>query len=382
MEGSTPGMASPLTPTRILLVSNHAEIVGGGEISFLALLEGLDRSRWAPVAVVPSEGEIARHCRDLGVTAEVIPFPSLRRPGPAIFRSVAQMRRLIRTAGVRLLHANGSRAMLYAGPAGRLGARPTIWHVRVADRDPLLDRSLACLARAIIVNSNAVGRRFAWAPPGKIRCIYNGVDLQRFSPRQPPPGLRRSLNLPEDVPVIVSVGRFVRYKGYDSLLEAARLVHAARPEVHWALVGDGELRGSLEAQSQAYRLETCVHFLGWRQDVPDILAQADLFVLPSLGEHFGRVLIEAMAMGKAVVATDAGGVPEIVIHGETGLLVPPGDPRAFAGATLNLLEDPRRAALLGIAGRRRAESTFGLPAHVEAVERLYAELLEDAHGNL
>jgi glycosyltransferase involved in cell wall biosynthesis len=190
------------------------------------------------------------------------------------------------------------------------------------------------------------------------------------------------LNLPEDVPVIVSVGRFVRYKGYDSLLEAARLVHAARPEVHWALVGDGELRGSLEAQSRAYRLETRVHFLGWRQDVPDILAQADLFVLPSLGEHFGRVLIEAMAMGKAVVATDAGGVPEIVIHGETGLLVPPGDPRAFAGATLNLLEDPRRAALLGIAGRRRAESTFGLPAHVEAVERLYAELLEDAHGNL
>jgi len=370
------------TPRTVLVLSNHGEIVGGGEVSLLTLLKGLDRSRWAPVAVVPSEGAVAAGARALGLPTRVIPLPGLRWPGPAMLRSIVALRRLARDSGAILLHANGSRAMFYAGLAGRLLGRPVIWHVRVADRDDLLDWLLVGLAHAVIVNSKAVERRLAWAPPRKVRCIYNGVDLAHFSPRRPPPGLRSSLGLPEGAPVVGSVGRFVPYKGYAHLLEAARLVEAAMPGVHWVLVGDGELRGKLEGQRRSLGMEAQVHFPGWREDIPDVLALCDLFVLPSLGEHFGRVLIEAMAMARAVVATDAGGVPEIVLHGETGLLVPPAQPKALAEAVLALLEDPGRTARLGAAGRRRAETEFSLPRHVEAVEALYRVLLGANRGRL
>ncbi|MCI0370923.1 MAG: glycosyltransferase [candidate division NC10 bacterium] len=366
----------------VLVVSNHGDIVGGGEVSLLALLGGLDRSRWAPMVVLPCEGAVAEGCRALGLPTHVIPLPGLRCPGPGMLRSAAALRRLARSTGACLLHANGSRAMAYAGLAGRLTRRPVIWHVRVADRGGLLDRLLARLARAVIVNSKAVGRRLDWAPPSKVRCIYNGVDFGRFSPRRPPPTLRASLGLPEDAPVVGSVGRFVPYKGYAHLLEAARLVEAAVPGVHWVLVGDGELRGELEEQRRRLGLEGQIHFPGWREDVPDLLALCNLFVLPSLGEHFGRVLIEAMAMARAVVATDAGGVPEIVLHDETGLLVPPAQPKALAEAVLALLEDPGRAARLAAAGRRRAETEFSLSRHVEAVEALYRELLGADRGGV
>jgi glycosyltransferase involved in cell wall biosynthesis len=140
-------------------------------------------------------------------------------------------------------------------------------------------------------------------------------------------------------------------------------------------VGDGELRPALEAQALRLGLGAQVHFTGWRDDVPALVALGDLFVLPSLNEPFGRVLIEAMATGKAVVATAAGGVPEIVVHGETGLLVPPGDPGALAAAVRELLDDAPRGARLGAAGRRRAETVFSLAGHVAAVERVYGEVL-------
>lgn len=362
-------------PTPVLLVSNHGEIVGGGEISLLALLQGLDRARWNPTTVVPMEGPVAARCRDLGFPAHVVPLPSLRRPGGAAVRSVLGLRRLARTTGACLLHANGSRAGLYAGLAARLVRRPAIWHVRVADPEPLLDRLLVALARAVIVNSHAVALRFPWAPPGKVRCVHNGVDLAWFAPRRPPPGLRAALGIPEGAPVVGSVGRFVPYKGYADLLEAARRVQDALPGVHWILVGDGELRGALEAGARDLALAAQTHFVGWREDVPDLLALFDVFVLPSHAEHFGRVLIEAMAMARPVVATDAGGVPEIVASGETGLLVPPAQPKALAEAILALLENPARAGHFGAAGRRRAEALFGLSAHVEAVAALYEELL-------
>jgi len=363
-------------PQTLLILSNHGEIVGGGEISLLTLLEAMDRSCWSPIVVVPSEGEVASRCRALELPTHVIPMPSLRRPGRAMLRSVSSIRRLARETCAVLLHANGSRAMFYAGLAGRLKGCPVIWHVRVANRDRFLDSVLARLASAVIANSKAVGWRFSRALGDKVRCIYNGVNLAQFVPRQAPARLRTSLGLPDGAAVVASVGRFVPYKGFGVLLEAAGMVRASRSDVHWLLVGDGELRGALERQCRALGLEAQVHFTGWREDVPDILAVCDVFILPSMAEHFGRVIIEAMAMGKAVVATDAGGVPEIVIPGETGLLVPPGDATAMAQAVTALLEDPSRCSRFGAAGRGRVETKFSLARHVAAIEALYAELLD------
>ena len=366
----------------IVVVSNHGHIVGGGELSLLGLLGGLDRGRWAPVVVVPEDGAVAGRARELGLPVHVIPLPSLRRPGPAVARSVGALRRLTAETRAGLIHANGSRAMVYAGLAGRLGGRPVVWHVRIAERSGALDCALYALATAVIVISRAVARRFAWARGEKIRLIHNGVDLARFSPRPPSRDLRIALGLPPSVPVAASVGRFIPLKGYADLIEAAALVEKVTPGVHWVLVGDGELKGELLAQARRLGLGSQVHFAGWRDDIPDVLALCDLFVFPTASEAFGRVLIEAMAAAKPVVATDVGGIPEIVLDGETGLLVPPRQPEPLAGAVLTLLNDAARAERLGAAGRRRAHADFSLARHAEAVQALYDQLLPERHERL
>lgn len=371
-----------MRPATVLIVSNHGEIVGGGEISLLQLLEGLDRRQWRPVVVVPADGPVADRCRALQVPTHVVPLPGLRRVRGGVVRAVLTLKRLARETDACLFHANGSRAMVYAGLAGLLVRRPVLWHVRVADRDPLLDPLLAPLASRIVVISRAVASRFRGAAARRVRCVYNGVDLERFSPRSPRPGLREALGVSGEGPVIASAGRFVAYKGYDHLIEAARLLNARRPDVEWVIAGDGELRAPLEARCRNTGLTHQVHFLGWRDDLPDVFALADLFVSPAIGEHFGRVLIEAMAMGKPVVATASGGVPEIVVHGETGLLVQPADPAALAEAVHTLLADPGLRRRLGGAARARVEAEFSLTRHVEAIGAVYRECVGEMRGRM
>jgi glycosyltransferase involved in cell wall biosynthesis len=266
--------------------------------------------------------------------------------------------------------------MFYAGLASLPTGRPVIWHVRIAEPDILLDQLLFRLAKAVIVNSAAVGKRFAWGRSDKILRIHNGVNLSRFHPRQPPPGLRPSLGFPDNCRIVGSIGRFVHFKGYRHLIDAASLVHKTLPDVHWLLVGDGELRGELEQQARQLSLRDRIHFTGWREDTPDLLSLLDLFVLPSLAEHFGRVLIEAMAMAKPVIATRAGGVPEVVVHDETGWLVPPGESEPLASAVLSLLQDPGRAERYAAAGLRRTAKCFSSESHMKAVESLYTSLLQ------
>lgn len=362
-------------PVPIALLSNHGHVAGGGEISLLDLAATLDRSRWMPTLIAPGEGEVAARGRAIGLDTRIVPLPTVRRPTWQVCRSVAALRHVRRETGARLLHANGSRAMLFAALAAARRACPVIWHVRVGDREPLLDRLLARRAAVIVVNSEAVRRRFAWVKPPKVRVVYNGVDLPRYAPCRPSGETRAAWGVPAAAPLIMSVGRFVAYKGYQDLIDAAAVVHREVPEARWVLVGDGELRPALTARAAEHGLDKHVHFLGWRDDVPALLAQGDLFVMPSHGEHFGRVVVEAMAMAKPVVATDAGGVPEIVQDGETGLLVPAADPAALARAMTRLLRDRAAAQRMGWAGRRRVEERFSLARHVQEMERIYAQCL-------
>jgi glycosyltransferase involved in cell wall biosynthesis len=364
----------PDRPTPILVVSNHGAVVGGGELSMLDLLRGLDRRRWAPALVVPEDGAVAARGRDLGLPIHVVPLPTLRRPGYATVRSVRMLGRLARATGAALIHANGSRAMAYGGLAGRSTGRPAIWHVRIAESDGVVDRALYLLATGVIATSDAVARRFCRAA-GKVRLVPNGIDLARFTPRAPSPALRAALGVPPSSRLVLSIGRFVPEKGHRHLLESATRIERVKPGVHWVLVGSGELEEPLRDQARRLGLESRVRFTGWRDDIPDVLALADVFVLPSENEGFGRVAVEAMAMARPVVAAAVGGVPEIVRDGETGILVPPSDPAALAAAVRSLLDDPARAARLGAAGRARAQSRFSLTAHVDGVERVYAEVL-------
>jgi glycosyltransferase involved in cell wall biosynthesis len=169
----------------------------------------------------------------------------------------------------------------------------------------------------------------------------------------------------------VNVGRLVEQKGQRSLLQAAAVVAEARPEVRFALAGDGPLREQLEEDIRRLELADNVVLLGAIDDVPSLLASADVFALPSLYEGLCYAVIEAQAAGVPVVATPVGGVPENVVPGETGLLVPPGDSGALAQALVWMLEHPAEAGALADEARRRAFARYSKRRMVEQTAALY-----------
>jgi glycosyltransferase involved in cell wall biosynthesis len=204
-------------------------------------------------------------------------------------------------------------------------------------------------------------------PRRKVLVIPNGIDLSRFPA---PPGRR-----PAAVRRAIHVARLHPVKDQTTLLHAVRQVADAEPDFRLDIVGDGPAWDELAALHEKLALERHVRFLGFRGDVREMLGGADLFVLSSVSEGISLTLLEAMAAGLPVVATDVGGNREVVAHRETGLLVPPRSPEALAAAMLRLVRDPATARRMGAAGRERVEKQFDLRRVVQTYERLYLSLL-------
>jgi glycosyltransferase involved in cell wall biosynthesis len=202
--------------------------------------------------------------------------------------------------------------------------------------------------------------------------VRNGLDIQAFDQA----AHHQALGLPPG-PFVVTVANSNRFKapGLLVLVEAAATVREQMPDVRFVLVGDGPERDRIAEAARGLGLVDRFLCVGSRGDVPAILARSVILALPSLAEGFPNVILEGMAAGKPVVATHTGGVPEAVVDGETGVLVPPGDPRALASAILAILRDPVRAKAMGSAGRDRVVREFGMDRAVRAMERLYGDLV-------
>jgi len=364
----------------VLYISDFGDIVGGGEVSFLGLLAHLDLSRFTPVAVCPAEGTLADEIRKLGITVHIVPMPRLRWGNPLrLFRSIRSLVRLIRDKEITLAHTNGSRCGVYGGIACKIAGVPMLWHVRILESDGLLDRFLAGLSVMVLVNSKAVRKRFSWMKvQNKVRVVYNGIDLGRFENRGGR-GLRKALGLGENTALIGTVGRLDWYKAHKYFLQAAQKVKLLVPDSHFLIVGEGEKRASLEREAKKLGIASCVTFAGYRRDIPEILSDLDVFALSSVSEGFGRVVAEAMACGKPVVATRVGGILEVVEDGVTGKLVPPANPLALAGAVVDLLRDKAKAAAMGAAGHKRA-AIFSIESNVEKTQEIYAGVLSARYG--
>lgn len=211
--------------------------------------------------------------------------------------------------------------------------------------------------------------------------IYNGIDVEDFEKRKVDRRQKRQeLGVENDCFLVVTAGRLVPVKGHTHLITAFAQVVTEIPNIRLVFLGDGELRGELTEQSKTLGLEKQVLFPGMRNDVPEIISCSDLFVLPSVNEGFGVVLLEAMAMRCPIVATNVGGVPEVVLDGETGILVPPGDPAQLAEAIIRLVRDRALAARMAECGYQRLNTCFDIKETVSKTERLYKELLEGGRG--
>jgi glycosyltransferase involved in cell wall biosynthesis len=247
----------------------------------------------------------------------------------------------------------------------------------------LLYRWLSKYADGFIAVSDDVRRSIieTIAPePDKIFTICNAVDLKPFERVGDRPLFCEGLGVKGDSHLIASVGRLTKQKGHRYLLEAAKPVINKFPDAHFLLIGDGELRDTLACQAEEIGVAEHLHFLGLRRDVPDLLAAADLFVLPSLWEGLSVALLEAMAAAKPIVASAVPGTNQAMIPGETGLVIPPGDSQALADAIIQLLSDPVRARSMGRYARQHVKMHFG--AQKQACEHLalYRHLLSGEAG--
>jgi glycosyltransferase involved in cell wall biosynthesis len=215
---------------------------------------------------------------------------------------------------------------------------------------------------------------------GKIRVVHSSIELARFEEARRRRGelraaARRELGLPASAPVVGNVAHLAGHKAQKDLLAAMPPLLGEIPEAHLVIVGDGEERRNLEEQTLALGLAGRVHFAGFRQDVPRILPAFDVFAMSSRLEGFCNSVLEAFAAEVPVAATRAGGLPEMVIDGETGILTPVGDPGSLAAALVRLIRDPQLGARLAAAARRLVESEYTVERMVERTRVAYAELL-------
>jgi glycosyltransferase involved in cell wall biosynthesis len=215
-------------------------------------------------------------------------------------------------------------------------------------------------------------------PEPRAVTVHEGIDLGRVE-AAPPAALHEELFLPHGSPIVGNVGALVPHKGQRHFIEAAALVVRQVPDARFVIAGEGELRPTLERLIREHRLEKHVLLAGFRPDVLSLHKAFDIFVMSSITEGLGTSLLDAMAAGKPIVATTAGGIPEVVVDGETGTLVPPRDHQAMADAIVRLLKDPALRDRMGAAGLARVRRQFSAERMVAQTVRVYQRVALVGH---
>lgn len=307
-------------------------------------------------------GPLADEVRALGYPVRVFPAGKLRQIS-RYMRTVARLFAWIRRERADLVLSWMSKAHLYAGPAAYAAGVGAVWYQHGIARPGRLEKSYGLIpARAVICPSRAaMAAQMEVTPKLPAAVIYPSVDLDRFNPDRLPPmqEARRELGLPADKKIVGIVARLQRWKGVHVFLQAAETVSRSVPDAHFVVVGgthdtEPDYPAALKEQAERAGLSGRVLFAGHQRDTARWMQAFDILVHASSREPFGMVIVEGMALGKPVVAAKAGGPTESVVHGENGLLVPPGDAAGLASAIIGLLQDERQYARISQAARERA----------------------------
>jgi glycosyltransferase involved in cell wall biosynthesis len=341
------------------------------------------------VIVVPLTSDIADVRKDSLGGATLLRVADIYRS----FKFVWRLSRILSDQQIDIVHTNSLKADILGGIAARLAGLPLIWHIRDRIEDDYLPASIAKIFRLaarfipteIIANSAATLNTLHL--PNRLRgnTVYSGVELASRARVVHDGTPSRTDQYPATVvasttKVIGMVGRITPWKGQHIFIHAASQIRSRFPHVRFQIIG-GALFDEAGYEKQVHELTAklglndAVEFLGFRENVPELISAMDVLVHASTtGEPFGQVIIEGMAAGKPVVATDGGGVPEIVVDGVTGFLVAMGDAAAMAGAICRLLENPEAAREMGQAGLLRVEQQFTIDQTAKRIEHIYLNL--------
>jgi glycosyltransferase involved in cell wall biosynthesis len=360
---------SGLEPAMNVALFTDSDAFSGTERHILDLAMALPATGVQATIACPAASPLAQRAE-----AANVPVVPVEKHGLVDVGAVRALRALMREGRVDLIHAHNGRTTLNSalaaclergfpcvatqhflapdhtsrkGPAAMLHRMAHLYVNRQL-------RGLIAISEA--VRGEMVSRRDA--APQRITVVPNGANAPQQSTLTPAEQIRRELGISEDAPLVACVARLEPEKDIGSLVSAFAAVSQRHPEAQCVIAGEGSLRADLDRDIADKGLRQSVRLLGFRSDAVSIINAADVFVLPSLAEPFGLVLLEAMALGKAIVATRAGGPREIVEEGRTGVLVPPASPAELAGALSDLIGDPKRRDQMGSQGRDRFQTHF------------------------
>ena len=389
-------------PVRVVYCEGNVDgTIGGSYYSLLYLVKGLDRRRYKPLVVFHAENGLRARFHEAGVETVVWPrvVPATFAEGFALLRPVQKALNFargfvwqavaeamfLRRMGARIVHLNNSVLRNHDWMlAARLAGVPCVSHERgINDEYPSAARfwakrldTVVCISDAVRKQLEARGLNY-----GNLVTIHNAFDPAEVMGRQSPSELRAAHAIAPDAPVLVMTGNLKAWKGQETVIRAMAQVRGAHPNARCLLVGatsplDRSFEASMRALVSDLGLDEHVLFVGFRENVADYMRLADVVIHASvLPEPFGRVALEAMAVRKPVIGSDAGGIPEIVEDGSTGRTFPPGDANRLAEAITWMLDHPEQAAQMGERGYARLVERFPISANVRATEHIYERLL-------
>jgi glycosyltransferase involved in cell wall biosynthesis len=355
------------------------EWIRGSEVVLLDLLGSLDKEKVRPV-VWCNGREMAEACRKAGYLTfqdefhHMFDYGSPKPSASHYFGLIRKCRALCRDHDIRVLHANSLAPAQWLVPAGTAERIPVLAHLHI----DYLRRSRYALilhgAELIVGVSRQVidGPLEDGVASGKARVIYNGIDFARLGDSNV--DLRKKLGIPEEAFVIATTGSLIRRKGHDILIRAFRELRPGLILPHLIIPSGGPELDALRDLAATLGIGDRVHFLGYVDDIVPVYKATDAFALASRGDAFGLALAEAGHFGLPAVSTRVGGIPEVVLHGETGLLTPPEDVPAFSHALAQLMNDLDLRRLLGAAAVERVKNNFTADQMAKQFESAYTEL--------
>jgi glycosyltransferase involved in cell wall biosynthesis len=389
-----------MSPQPILFI-HHANDMYGADIGLIHSIQSLDRQEYFPIVILPADmptGMLSPELERLGVEYHFANLGILRRKylkprailrlAIELLKGIAYVRSIARDRRVALVYTN-TFVTVSGAIGGKLAGVPVLWHIREILSLPrpvrwLLCKTLGLCADRVVCISKAVRDSVLKEAPNLARksvVVYNAVSVAANDGVGKDIGLREELRLPQGAPLVGMVGRISHWKGQEILAEAAALVLRNHRDAHFVAVGsyfadESHYLQKLTSLISDLGLDGKFHLVGYRSNVTDVYRALDVFVLPSMKpEPFGRVTVEAMMQGRAVIATNHGGTVELIEDGVTGMLVPPSDPTALAAAIESLLVDRPMREKMGRAAALYAKQNFGLPGYGSHMRNIINELV-------
>jgi len=381
---------------KVLHIHTRA-VIGGSGTNTLLSIEGLDSARFEPILACGEEGPLIDEAKIKGLRVITIRNMVNRINLLKDFLSLLELIYWLKREKIDIVHTHNSKAGILGRFSAWLCGTPIIIHTMHScvfkypnlnwlERNSylLIEKWTALFTDRVIFISEVLKKEFLQAKvvsPEKVTVIYSGIEIEKFKISIEADKIKKELGINSEDLIVGTVGRLEEGKGQEFLLQAAAKIIKYRPYVKFIFVGEGFLREKLMTLAKNLDIQDNVIFTGLRQDIPQILAILDVFVFASLYEGMGRVILEAQAAGKPVVATRVGGIPDIVIEGETAILVPPADPSSLCKAIEKLIEDRLLRQKMQERARQFVDYRFSSQKMVEEIAQLYEELIKKKLAN-